>query len=100
MQVLQGQEERAHGPARSHRRLAQESGPAPVPLLGRPPRWDQIPPKLSKGKLNSNSLCQDTRGGETLTIYVPRPANMLLWTDHTYDLGHLAPVNVGSHQGS
>lgn len=85
--------------ARSHHCLAQESGPVPVQLLGRPPRWDQTPLKLQQGKTELKQLTSGYPRRKD-TINVPRSANMLLWTDHTYDLGQLAPINVGGHQGS
>lgn len=59
--------------ARSHHCLAQESGPAPVPLLGCPPRWDQTPPKLPQRKTELKQLTPGySRRRDTINI--PRSA--------------------------
>lgn len=94
MQVLQGQEERAHG--------------RPSPLLGAGVRssplfrcWAalragiRLHQNFRKGKLNSNSLHQDTRGGEILTIIVPRSANYAVVDKSHLWLGSSRPSKRG-----
>lgn len=80
--------------------VAREAGPAhcsAAPAALRP--GTRLSQNSRKGKPNSNSFHRDTRGGETLTVNVPRSANKLLWTEHSYGFGHLALDNVGGRQG-
>lgn len=94
VQVLQGQEERAHGleVTTAWRR----SQVQPLFCYWAALRTGtRLHHNSRKKKLNSNSLYQDTRGGKTLTINVPRSAKYAVVDRSHLWLGSSRPSKRG-----
>lgn len=94
VQVLQGQEKRAHSPLSPL--LGSGVGSSPLFRCWAALRAGiRLHQNSRKGKLNSNSLRQNTRGGETLTINVPRSASYAVVDRSHLWLGSSLPSKRG-----